>query len=57
MPRLREQEQRPDRIAIKQGLVRCHYGRCSYSSGPHLTPAYAVAIAQDRYARVHRRTS
>lgn len=57
MPRLREQERRPDRFAINQGLARCYHRGCTYTSGPDLTRAYAVAIAQDHYVRVYRRST
>lgn len=55
MPRPREHLRRPDRIAIRQGLVICRYNSCFYRSGPHLDREHAVSAAIEHYEQIHHR--
>lgn len=53
MPRPREQERRPERIAIKDGWVRCYHRHCFYTSGPHLSRIFAVTAAWEHHRNIH----
>lgn len=50
---------RPERIAVRDGLVRCYYdhGRCTFSAGPYPTRDAAVSAAIAHYERRHKRPS
>lgn len=47
--------QRPKKIAIRDGIVRCYYGKCSHTAGPYVDRDDAVAHAIAHWERRHKK--